>query len=82
MLFRLLSLPVTGPLDAVTWVGGRLRDAAEARLFNPEAIREEMAALEARLESGALSEADFEEAEAVLIERLREAGARMRAKER
>jgi hypothetical protein len=77
MLLSLLTLPLKGPLDAVMWVGGKLHEAALAQIYDSEAIRKELAAHEARLERGEIDEAAFEEIEAVLIERLKEAARRL-----
>jgi hypothetical protein len=79
MLFKLLSLPVTGPLDAVQWIGAKIHEAAEAQLNDTDAIKRELVALEKRLESGELSEAEFEEIELGLVKRLQEAAKRMKA---
>jgi hypothetical protein len=77
MLFKLLSLPVKGPIDAVTWIGEKLHDAALAQIYDTEAIRKELAQQEARLDRGEMTEDEFEAIEAVLIERLKEASRRL-----
>ena len=81
MLFKLLTLPVTGAIDAVGWVAEKLVDAAEDQLYDPQALRLELEAAEARLTRGELTEAQYEEIENGLIARLREAHARLAAKE-
>ena len=81
MLFRLLTLPIAGPLDALTWVGEKLRDAAEAQIYDPSQIRRELEAAEDKLERGLLTEDAYEALEATLIQRLRDAHAIMAAKE-
>ena len=80
MLFKLLTLPLSGPLDALTWVADKLVEAGEDQIHNPEALRRELEAAEAKLESGEMSEAEFETLELVLIARLRAAHARLAAK--
>jgi hypothetical protein len=77
MLFKLLTLPVKGPLDGLMWIGEKLQDAAFAQIYDTEAIRKELAAHEARLERGEMTEEAFEEIEAVLIARLKEASRRL-----
>jgi hypothetical protein len=77
MLFKLLTLPVKGPLDGLMWIGEKLQDAALAQIYDTEAIRKELAAHEARLERGEMSEEEFEEIESVLIARLKEASRRL-----
>jgi Gas vesicle protein G len=77
MLFKLLTLPFRGPIDAVTWIGEKLQDAALAQIYDTEAIRKELALTEAKLERGEMTEEEFEAIEAVLIERLKEASRRL-----
>jgi len=81
MLFKLLTLPLSGPIDALSWVADTVSNAAEDALHDPVELRKELEAAEARLESGDLTEAEYEEIEQVLIQRLREASQRMAAKE-
>jgi hypothetical protein len=81
MLFKLLLLPLSAPIDALSWVADTVNNAAEDVLHDPVALRKELEAAEARLDSGELSEAEYEEIEQVLIRRLREASQRMAAKE-
>ena len=81
MLFKLLTLPISGPIDALSWVADKVAGAAEDALYDPAALRQELEAAEARLQSGELTEAEYEEVEQGLIARLREAHARMAAKE-
>jgi hypothetical protein len=78
MLFSLLMLPVTGPLAGVEWVGKKIHETALAKLNDPSEIKRKLAALEAKLDAGELGEAEFEELEAELLERLREASRFMR----
>jgi predicted nucleic acid-binding Zn-ribbon protein len=77
MLLRLLALPVTGALDAVAFVGGKIAEAAAAQMNDAEAIKAELDALERRLEAGEIDEADFEAIELGLVRRLQEARRRM-----
>jgi hypothetical protein len=79
MLFKLLTLPISLPIDAVGWISGKIADAAEAQLYDTEAIKRQLEALEERLETDELTEAEFEELELVLIDRLREANRRLKA---
>ena len=79
MLFRLLTLPISLPLDAVGWIGDKIAEAAEQQLYDTEAIKRELDELEIRLQTHELSEAEFEELELSLIDRLREANRRLRA---
>lgn len=80
MLFKLLTLPMSAPLEALSWVAEKINDAAESALYDPQALRKELEAAEARLESGQMTEAEYEALEQGLIERLREAHRRLSAK--
>ena len=79
MLFKLLSAPLLAPLQFVEWVGETIENAAQAQLHDTEAIKDELVALEKRLESGELSEDEFEAIELGLVKRLQEASRRMAA---
>jgi hypothetical protein len=79
MLFKLLTLPISLPIDAVGWISDKIADAAEQQLYDTEAIKLQLEALEERLETDELTEAEFEELELVLIDRLREANRRLKA---
>ncbi|MBC7577755.1 gas vesicle protein GvpG [Tardiphaga sp.] len=79
MLFKLLTLPISLPIDAVGWIGNKITEAAEQQLYDTEAIKRQLEALEERLVSEELTEVEFEELELMLINRLREANRRLRA---
>lgn len=79
MLFKLLSAPVTAPLNTVTWIGKRLAEQAEDQLNDTEELKRQLVALETRLETGELSEEEFEELELDLVMRLQAASKRMKA---
>jgi uncharacterized membrane protein len=70
MLFKILSLPVTGPLRTVAWIGGAIRDAVESQMNDPRQIKRALAALEQQLDAGSISEQEYELMEIELIERL------------
>jgi Gas vesicle protein G len=78
MLFKLLTLPVSGPLLGVQWVGEKIHETVLAKLNDPTEIKRQLMALEQKLESGEMAEAEFEELEAELLNRLREASRLMR----
>ncbi len=78
MLFKLLMLPVSGPLAGLEWVGAKIHEAALAKLNDPTEIKRQLVALEAKLEAGELAEAEFEALEDELLQRLREASRLMR----
>jgi Gas vesicle protein G len=78
MLFKLLMLPISGPLAGVEWIGHKIHETALAKLNDPSEIKRQLAALEAKLDAGELAEVEFEALEAQLLERLREASRLMR----
>jgi hypothetical protein len=77
-LFKILTFPVSGPIDGVTWVAGKLLEQAEAELYSPEKIRGKLMELELKLELGEISEAEYEAAEEQLLALLKEARERQR----
>lgn len=70
MLFQILTLPVTGPLRTVAWIGGAILDAVDSKMNDPAEIKRALAALEQQLETGRISEPEYERMEMELIERL------------
>ena len=72
-LFKLLTLPVSGPLMGGKWVLQTLLDEAERRYYDEAAIRQEMAELERRLIAGAVDDETFDREEEALLERLLDA---------
>lgn len=78
MLFKLLTAPITAPLDTVTWLGKKLADKADEELNDTEELKRQLVALEARLEAGELTEEEFEELELDLVRRLQAASQRMK----
>lgn len=72
LLSKLLTFPVSGPL----WVMEQLAAEAERVYYDEGAIRAQLSELEVAFEEGQISEAELEEAEDALLDRLREARAR------
>ena len=72
-LLKLLTFPVSVPLSGGRWVLRTLVDEAERRYYDPAAIRQQMADLEARHRAGELSDDEFDSQEEALLERLIEA---------
>ena len=80
-LFKLLTFPVSGPVAGGRWVLQTLLDEAQRRYYDPAAIRQEMADLEARHRAGGISDDEFDRAEEALLERLLESRQFTREKE-
>jgi hypothetical protein len=81
MLLRLLALPVTGALGTLTFIGGKVAEAAAAQMNDAEAIKAELTRLEQRFDGGEIDEAEFERIELDLVRRLQDARRRMASTE-
>mgnify|MGYP006298538823 CR=1 len=73
LLRAVLTFPASAPVAGTLWVARKIHEAADAELCDPAAIRRALTALEADLDEGRLTEAEFEDAEAILLQRLSEA---------
>ncbi len=73
LLRSLITLPVAGPIKGSLWVARQVHDAAEREVNDPGAIRQELARLESAFLAGDISEADYDDEELVLLQRLRDA---------
>lgn len=67
----LLTLPLA-PVRGTVWIAERLQEQAELELYDESAIQLQLAELAAARESGTYDEAEIEQAEDVLIQRLME----------
>jgi len=72
-LFKLLTFPVSGPVTGTRWVLQTLLEEAERAYYDPAAIRQQMADLEAKHAAGLISEEELDRQEEALLERLMEA---------
>ncbi len=70
--------PVTGPLKGLVWLARVIADQAERTLYDENTLRAALADLEQKLEDGAISEAQYESEEDILLGRLKIARERMR----
>jgi hypothetical protein len=77
VLLKLLSFPLTGPLDGVLWLAQTLAERAENEIYSPDKIRAQLIELELRFDMGELDEETFYAAEEELLARLRIARQRM-----
>jgi hypothetical protein len=71
LLLKLLTFPVTGPIGGTLWIAERLAEQAEREMYNEGAVRGQLMELELRLDMGEISQEEFEQVEAILLERLR-----------
>ena len=65
-LLRLLAFPLTGPL----WVARVIGEEAERQLYDEDAIRGQIAALQAQHQAGEMDDATLATQEEALFERL------------
>lgn len=71
-ILSLLTFPVTGPIQGVIWLAEKLSEQAEHELYNEEAVRSQLIELELSYDMGEIDEDTFEQAEALLLARLKE----------
>jgi hypothetical protein len=67
----LLTLPLA-PVRGTVWIAEKLQEQAELELYDESALQRQLAELAAARETGEYDEAEIEQAEDVLIERLME----------
>jgi len=72
ILTKILTLPVMGPINGVTWIAEKMLEHAEAEIYDEGAVRGKLIELELRFDLGEISEADYLEAEDALLARLRD----------
>jgi intein/homing endonuclease len=60
------------PLKGFIFIAEKIHDQAMEELLNQEGVRQELRELYMLLETGKISEAEFDEREAVLVERVEE----------
>lgn len=67
MIFRLLTLPITGPLEGVAWIGEQILERASSELDSKENLSKRLLALQLAFDMGDISEEDFEVQEEELL---------------
>ena len=70
LLFNLLTLPVTGPLKATTWIAEQVLDVAGREYYDEGALRRAIAEAEAAHTAGEITEQEYESRVDSLLERL------------
>lgn len=71
LLRSLLTFPVSAPVQGTLWLGRKIGETAEQELNDPVALRAALAALEAQLLAGEITEEAYDTAEDDLLARLR-----------
>jgi hypothetical protein len=75
MLLKLLTLPISLPLDGFRFVLTQIGEMAERELLDVDRIHEDLLLLQLRLEEGEITEEEYVEREAEIMLRLRRARA-------
>ena len=72
-LLKLLTFPVSGPVDGTRWVLQTLLDEGQRRHYDPATIRRQMADLDTDRRAGRVTPEEFDRREEALLQRLLEA---------
>jgi hypothetical protein len=72
ILTKILTFPVTGPIDGTIWIAQKLLEQAEGEIYDEGKVRAKLMELEMLLDLGEISEETYMDAEDELLERLRE----------
>ena len=72
ILLKLLTFPVSAPIDGLLWVAERIKEQAEAELYDEGAVRGHLLELELKLDMGEITEEEYQVAEDELIALLNE----------
>ncbi|NTW00105.1 MAG: gas vesicle protein GvpG [Oscillochloris sp.] len=72
ILTKLLTLPLTGPIDSTMWIAQKLLERAEDEMYDEGKVRAKLMELEMLLDLGEISEDAYMDAEEELLERLRD----------
>ncbi len=67
MFLKLLTFPITGPLDGILWIGEQLLERANTELDDQENLQKQLLALQLAFDLGDISEEDFEIQEEELL---------------
>jgi hypothetical protein len=65
-----LLLPVTGPFKGTHWVLKQIQEQVDEELYSEASLRAQLVRLNEQLDNGEISEPDFEEREAELLDLL------------
>ncbi len=65
-----LIFPPLIPLKGIVWLAEKLKETAETELYDEGKVKEELLNLQMKLETGEISEDEYNKREAKLLERL------------
>ncbi|HEY9738264.1 MAG TPA: gas vesicle protein GvpG [Trichocoleus sp.] len=67
MFLDLLFLPVTAPINGVTWIAEKIIDQADGQTNDLEILQKQLLALQLAFDMGEVAEEEFEEQEEALL---------------
>lgn len=71
ILTKILTFPLTGPIDGTMWIAQKLLERAEDEIYDEGKVRAKLMELEMLLDLGDISEETYMAAEEELLERLK-----------
>lgn len=81
MILRLLTLPITGPIEGIVWMGEQILERASAEIDDKENLSKRLLALQLAFDMGEISEEDFEIQEEELLLAIQELEEQMKNQE-
>src|ERR1700748_3753124 len=72
LLGKILFFPITGPVAGIRWSLNKVVQVAEEELTDDAPVKQELMELQMQLELGDITDDEYVEREAVLMQRLRE----------
>lgn len=72
MILRLLTLPITGPLEGILWIGEQLLERANAEIDEKENLKKRLLAIQLAFDMGEISEEEFEIQEEEILRAIQE----------
>ncbi len=67
MILRLLTFPLTSPIEAMLWIGEQVLEHANAELNDKEDLHKQLLSLQLSFDMGDISEEEFEAQEEALL---------------
>ncbi len=67
MIFKLLTFPVTGPIEGVTWLGEQILERANQELDEKENLNKRLLNLQLALDLGEISEEEYDKQEEEIL---------------
>ncbi len=72
LLSNILFFPITGPVNGIKWSLRKVAQVVDEELTDDAPIKQELMELQMQLELGDITDAEYVEREAVLMQRLRD----------